>query len=166
MPYNYKDYDEWRNSLRCDICNEQHYRMGMCKVCYKKHLESSFHCTHQRCVLPVFALTLCQRHYRSYRQRCLICSSRYVYYRHLCRKHYREAQKTNQWPIQPTCKVINCSKKVYVDGLCLKHFKLQYSQCSVTGCTKTSHRKGLCCSHYFKERRKKTEKNHIYTNKE
>lgn len=165
MTYNFKEYDAWRNSLKCDICHDQHYRMGMCKSCYKTHRENSFHCTHKNCISPVFGATLCQRHYRSYRQRCLICSSRYVFYRHLCRTHYRQATKSGNFPIEPICKVNTCLNKTYVENLCLKHFKDKYrSNCSVTNCEKKSHRKGLCCAHYFQKRRK--EENEYINNKD
>lgn len=163
MTYNFQEYDKWRNSLTCDVCDEKHYRMGLCKPCYKKNRKESFHCTHLRCVNPVFGATLCQRHYRSYRQRCLICSSKNVYYRHLCRTHYRHASNTGNFPIEPKCSKENCTKKSFVDGLCLHHFKEKYSTyitCSKPNCEKKSHRRGLCCSHYFSERRKK-EKTYI-----
>ena len=93
----------------------------MCKTCYRCHRENSFHCTHSGCVNPVFGAT-CQRHYRSYRQRCLICSSRYVYYRHLCRI-LQQSTNTGNFPIEPTCRKEGCTKN-YVDNFQLKHLKI------------------------------------------
>lgn len=171
MSYNYKEYDEWRNSLKCDICNDTHYRTGLCRNCYKKNRKKQFHCTHRNCLNPVFGATLCQRHYRSYHQRCLVCHSKNVYYKHLCRSHYRHCTKTGNFPVEPTCthktiisedNIIKCSKKTFVGGLCLHHFKKKYGQkeCTVESCDKQAFRTRLCCSHYFMERRKK-EKEYI-----
>ncbi len=165
MSYNFKEYDQWRNSLTCDTCGERHYRMGMCKACYKKNREMSFHCTHKNCVNPVFGATLCQRHYRSYRQRCLICHSKHVYYRHLCRIHYRHAKASGNFPVEPKCTKDECTKKTFVDNLCLHHFKEKYSStvCREPNCEKKCHRRGLCCAHYFALRRKR-EKTYINNN--
>lgn len=165
MSYNFKEYDQWRNALKCNICNEKHYRVGLCRSCYKKSRKEQFHCTHTNCVNPVFGATLCQKHYRSYRQRCLICHSRSVYYRHLCRTHYRQATKTGNFPVEPKCKCEGCATKVFVEGMCLKHFKEKYtdSECKINDCENKIFKRGLCCSCYFLERRKK-EKEYINRN--
>ena len=156
MSYDYKHYDAWRNSLVCSQCDNQHYRKGLCRDHYKEAQTKTFHCTHKNCISPVFSHTLCQRHYRSYRQRCLICGGRHVYYRHLCRSHYRKCCKTGYFPVEPKCK--ECDKHVFADGFCLKHFKKKYSDCLMPNCKGKSFRRGLCCSHYFKQRRQNEKK--------
>lgn len=159
MSFNNKEYDRWRNSLECNLCGERHYRRGFCRSCYKENQKKSFHCTHTGCTNPVFGSTLCQRHYRSYRQRCLICASRYVYYRHLCRTHYRQCSKTGDFPLLPICDHTGCVKEAFLEDLCLVHFKQKYKPlCNVADCHKKIHRKGLCCTHYFRHRREEEKK--------
>jgi len=150
----YRLYDQYRNSLTCTRCGNKHYRAKLCKPCYKQDRETQFHCTHTHCTRPVFAATLCQKHYRSYKTKCLVCNCRYTYYRHLCRTHYRAASQTGNFPIEPICNVKDCSEKRFVGTKCLKHFKDQYRSCKV--CKDEVYAKGFCCKHYFQARRKST----------
>lgn len=156
MTYDFKHYDQWRNSLTCNTCGDQHYRKGLCRHHYKQEAKKLFHCTHKNCLSPVFSHTLCLRHYRSFTQKCLICS-RHVYYKHLCRKCYRECTKTGFWPEIPLCTHYGCNCKVFSQQLCLKHFKQKYTTCSE--CDENTFRKGLCCKHYWRKRREEERKN-------
>lgn len=146
----YAHYEEYRRSLVCTVCKEKAYRKHLCRACYRRDQQQRFHCTHRKCSSPVFAATLCQKHYRSWQTLCLYCSKN-VHCRHLCRSHYRKALKNDEFPTPPPCKL--CDKKTYVSQLCLHHFKQQYNKCIMVECTGTSHKSGLCCSHYFRERR-------------
>lgn len=124
--------------------------MGLCRACYRRDKNQGFHCTQGKCISPVFALTLCQRHYMQWQTRCLLCSNR-VHYRYLCRSHYRIARRDNSFLPAPEC--IKCGVKQYLNGLCIRHFKSQYNNCMMVGCENKAHKRGLCCSHYFKQRR-------------
>lgn len=136
--------------MGCKICENKIYRMRLCKVCYIADKKQKFHCTYSRCYRPVFALTLCQRHFKMYKSSCLLCSKK-IHCRDLCRKHYQDYLDDKISVERPVCK--HCNKYVFVDKLCLFHFKQQYDTCMMVGCGKKIHKKGLCCSHYFKHRR-------------
>ena len=113
-----------------------------------------FHCTLRSCSKPVFALTLCQYHYRQYRVRCMQCT-RPVYCRSLCRTHYRQAAALKTFPPEPIC--TKCSRKAYINQVCIYHFKQQFDRsCAVINCPRDAHKRGLCCTHYFQFRRSKS----------
>ena len=151
MPKLKKDYEKQRKKQVCEVCGQKAYRKRMCKPCYRRDRSETFHCTVKNCVSPVFAQTLCQRHFQIFHTKCLMCD-KHTYYRHLCRSHYRLASSTGNFPIEPTCK--HCDKKEYLMNLCINHFKDQFSECSQPGCKQKSHKKGMCCAHYFRWRRR------------
>ena len=132
------------------VCDSVVYKQNLCKVCYIQEKEQQFHCTHAKCIRPVFALTLCQKHFKMYKRSCLLCTKP-IHCKNVCRKHYQDFLDDKIKIQQPMCKY--CLKAVYVDKLCLQHFKDQYSQCMFVGCDNKSHKKGLCCAHYFQYRR-------------
>lgn len=138
--------------MSCQICNNKAYRRSLCSLCYKNDRRNKFHCTHRNCLSQVFALTLCQLHYKMWKRRCLFCSNQ-IFCKNVCRYHYRQYLKGDLMIIQPKC--TKCDKTMYLEGLCLKHFKEKYTSCMIVGCNNKTHKKGLCCSHYFKLRRRK-----------
>lgn len=147
----YAAYERYRRSLVCTVCKEKAYRKSLCRACYRRDQKQRFHCTFRGCCSPVFASTLCQKHYRAWQTHCLLCDSM-VHCRHLCRSHYRKALSSGEFPAAPTC--TKCNKEVYLSGVCLHHFKEMYRTCIVVECNNSSHKKGLCCKHYFQQRRK------------
>lgn len=149
----YLAYEKYRRSLLCSVCKEKAYRKRLCRSCYKRDQRRRFHCTAVNCTSPVFASTLCQRHYRAWQTHCLYCNSM-VFCRHLCRPHYRKALESKEFPKVPTCK--ECDKKTYLNDFCLEHFKKQFKKCIMVECNEPSHRIGLCCKHYFRQRRAQT----------
>ena len=149
----YIEYERYRRTLICTICKSRAYRKNLCRSCYKRDQKQRFHCTFYSCTSPVFAATLCQRHYRSWQTHCLYCK-RHVHCRHLCRTHYRKARETGEFPEEPRCR--KCDKKTYLNDLCINHFKDQFKKCIVVECNEKSHKTGLCCKHYFRHRRSKT----------
>lgn len=138
--------------MQCVICHQKkRYRKSRCRKCYKIYRQKLFHCTFKCCVKPVFAATLCQFHYKYWKTHCLLCNKR-VYCRSLCRNHYRIANETGKFPDEKKC--TKCENTVYVDDICLVHFKEKYKQnCLMIGCNSASHKRGLCCKHYFRDRR-------------
>lgn len=142
--------------MSCEICNNKVYRKSLCSLCYKNDRRNKFHCTHRNCYSPVFALTLCQFHYKVWKRRCLFCSNK-IFCKNVCRHHYRLHLKGKLEIVQPKCSI--CKKTMYLDNLCLKHFKEKYSSCMIVGCVQKIHKKGLCCSHYFKLRRRQLSTN-------
>lgn len=139
--------------MGCKICNNEIYKMSLCKTCYIHEKKQNFHCTHTKCIRPVFAMTLCQKHFKMYKRTCLYCNKA-IHCRNVCRKHYQDYLDNKIDIIQPTC--ISCDKDVYIDQRCLYHFKQQFSKCMLVGCSNKSHKRGLCCKHYFQYRRRKT----------
>lgn len=146
----YLAYEKYRQSLICTVCKQKAYRKHLCRSCYKRDQKMRFHCTAANCTSPVFASTLCQKHYRSWQTHCLLCN-KMVHCRHLCRSHYRKALALNSFPEVPRCN--KCSKKTYLNDLCLEHFKQQFKKCIMVECNEYSHRRGLCCKHYFRQLR-------------
>ncbi len=146
----YAAYERYRRSLVCSICKEKAYRKRLCRSCYKRDQKQRFHCTANNCTSPVFASTLCQKHYRAWQTNCLLCNKQ-VHCRSLCRSHYRKALETKEFPDVPKCRL--CDKNTYLNDLCLDHFKKQFKKCIVVECEEPSHRRGLCCKHYFRELR-------------
>lgn len=138
-------------SMGCKICDNRIYRSGLCKVCFINDRKQYFHCTHNKCISPVFALTLCQKHYKMYKSSCLLCSKK-IHCKNVCRKHYQDYLDKKIIIKQPVCKY--CFRTVYLNKLCLKHFKDKYSFCMVNTCKNKNHKRGLCCAHYFRYRRK------------
>jgi hypothetical protein len=136
----------------CTICQtEPLYRRRRCKACYVEYMNSFFHCTFNTCIKPVFAATLCQYHYRHWRVTCIQCTKP-VYCRSLCRNHYRKAAALKRFPKEPECR--KCNKSVFMDRMCIKHFKEQFKQsCIMVNCQRSVHKRGLCCAHYFQDRR-------------
>jgi hypothetical protein len=148
----YVSYEAYRKSLVCKNCKTKAYRKLLCRSCYKREQKQKFHCTFRNCTCPVFASTLCQKHYMAWQTHCLYCN-RMVHCRHLCRIHYRIALKNKEFPEEPICKY--CDRNEYLSGLCLEHFKEPFQRCVLVECENNSYRKGLCCKHYFRERRKR-----------
>lgn len=137
--------------MGCTICDGKVYRMNLCKICYINYKKNTFHCTYKKCISPVFAMTLCQKHYRSWKSTCLFCEKD-IYCKSVCRYHYMKYLKKEIDIHEPKC--LLCDSKVYVDNYCLKHFKDQFDNCIISGCKNKTHKRGLCCSHYFILRRK------------
>lgn len=135
----------------CDVCKHKKYKLNLCKSCYKNEKKNTFHCTHTNCLSPVFAMTLCQKHYRIWKVPCLLCSKK-IYCKSVCRSHYMQYLKKEIEINEPLCKL--CNKKVYINNICLNHFKENYNYCIIINCKNKSHKRGLCCSHYFNLRRK------------
>ena len=146
-------YEKYRASIRCQICNEKAYRKRLCRHCYKVENKNTFHCTVKNCVCPVFALTLCQKHYKIMHTKCYFCEKS-IHCRNLCRKHYDICRENGKFPMEETCN--ECNKNVYLNGKCILHFKRQfYASCIIAGCENEKHKKGMCCAHYYRTRRKK-----------
>ena len=137
--------------MACEICQNKVYRLNLCKICYINSKKNTFHCTHHKCISPVFAMTLCQKHYRMWKSSCLFCNKN-IYCKSVCRSHYMKYLNGELKIQEPSC--LHCKNKVYVDHICLKHFKDKYSQCIITGCNNKNHKRGLCCAHYFYMRRR------------
>jgi len=147
-------YERQRSQIKCKNCGTKAYRRKLCRPCYKEDRRTNgFHCTVGSCICPCFSHTLCQRHYQAYMSRCLICNEKNTYCRHLCRTHYREACKTGDFPVPPTCS--QCDTVTFVNDLCLHHFKESVkTSCLVIGCEKDPFRRGLCTTHFFRAYRK------------
>jgi hypothetical protein len=150
----YVQYEKYRKTLICTICKEKAYRKNLCRACYKRDQQTKYHCLFKSCTSPVFAATLCQKHFRSWQTHCLYCN-RMVHCRHLCRSHYRKALKLDEFPQVPKCDREDCDKNTYLNHLCLEHYKDQFRTCIIVECNNHSHRRGLCCKHYFREIRNK-----------
>ena len=150
----HKEYEERRRHKQCNNCDQKAYRRKLCRSCLKYHIIMSgkFHCTQINCQLPVFAATLCQKHFRNWQMTCLLCNKK-PFRRSICRTCYRKARAGDiEFPEEPTC--TKCDDIVYLNDLCLKHFKSQFRrQCMMVGCDGKYHKRGLCCKHYFRERR-------------
>jgi len=147
----YKIYEEYRKTLICKICKTPAHRKNLCRSCYKRQQKQTFHCTYKSCTCPVFAATLCQKHYRTWRTTCLYCKKP-VHCRHLCRSHYRKALQDQEFPEEPRCKY--CDKNTYLNDMCIQHFKNQFKTCMFVDCENNSHKRGVCCKHYFRLRRR------------
>ena len=146
-------YEKYRATIRCQVCNQKAFRKQLCRHCYAVESKHSFHCTVKNCVSPVFAMTLCQKHYKTLFVKCYYCEKS-VHCRNLCRKHYEDCREDGSFPPQDICN--ECTKNVYLDSKCILHFKRQfYNTCIIAGCEKVKHKKGMCCAHYYRTRRKK-----------
>lgn len=146
------DYEKKRKLLKCQVCKKKAFRRRLCKQCLTIEIFPTFHCTVNKCISPVFALTLCQKHYKHYHESCILCKNS-LYCRNLCRKHYDLCRKNGNFPAVKKCS--DCDKNVYIGNKCLHHFKKQFiSSCILVGCNNKPYKKNMCCSHYFKERRK------------
>ena len=152
MSMGYAQYERYRRTLVCTICKDKAYRKNLCRSCYRRDQQTRYHCSFGKCTSPVFASSLCQRHYRAWRVQCLYCN-KMIFCRHLCRSHYRKALQSKEFPEEPRC--TKCDKKTYLSNMCLKHFKQQFNKCIVVQCNEISHKCGLCCKHYFRQRRAK-----------
>ncbi len=139
--------------MNCKVCGNRPYRRRLCRPCYKRDQQQKFHCTFKKCTSPVFATTLCQKHYRVWRTTCLQCN-KLIHCRSLCRSHYRKAIRNNDFPKEPICDRVDCNKPVYLNRTCIEHFKEQFKVCIVVECSDRSHKRGLCCKHYFRQRRR------------
>jgi len=76
--------------------------------------------------------------------------------RGLCRKHYRDFWRNNQY--RPRCESTGCDSPADARGLCKAHGNQRRREaqagqsCVVTGCGRTISARGLCWSHYTKAR--------------
>ena len=148
-----KRYEVYRRTIRCKICGYKAYRKELCRICYRIEHKNQFRCTHINCCSPIFAATVCQKHYRQIYTKCMLCDG-HIFARHLCRYHYNIC-KEEGFPEEPTCK--ECDKKEFVEGVCLHHFKEKYkmNECILVCCNNKLYKNGLCCKHYFQHRRHK-----------
>ena len=128
-------------------CDRVAWRRNLCRFHHHQRSLYTIHCTKHRCYKPIFKNTLlCKYHFRREYATCLVpnCSN-ITYTTHLCRKHYDENTEVSI----PSCP--RCDRPVFALGLCAVH--VVPTSCKL--CDQTVLARGMCSFHYFKDYRKK-----------
>ena len=108
-----------------------------------------YHCTWRHCSRPVFSLTLCRGHFRSFRVQCAWpdCQTS-SYCRQVCAKHYRK----KEFPPVQLCS--QCAQPSYIDNKCFYH----YTERQCIQCNRKVFSRQLCQTHYMQAYRKSKRK--------
>lgn len=125
----------------CLKCSEPIHRRGLCYQHWKEARAQRYHCTWQRCINPIFALTLCRNHYRAANVRCLVKACKQPSFcKQVCQYHYRK----KVFVAKQLCS--ECRQCVYMNGKCFKHFIGR----SCLQCSRPTFSKQLCQQHYMR----------------